>query len=433
MPRCWIWAASLALTAALGMRVVAADGDARRQIEQLLALGREPSAKSLRAIEHYYQSLPNADRRQPLLKYAYSIALVRQRRPHDAAMLLDELVESQPEEFAFCRARIWNALTLGERTKALTEIEQLAGHAHAHHTGEHGPVDEVGAAEFFGSVCGFFAGPWSAKVHGPDQKRLEDHLRTVFDDPSRTAFDRAKTEVGERYEQLRQAYQEHMHAELAAKTNEREKAESAAAQAGQTLADQEQTLKDKEKKRNRDTKAKLADLDDELKEIDEKRQVLLQEIAPLEAQRIALISQLVPQPLPGGSLSGNANINARRLFWGNYQRNRTIGVLLAPIVARLTTLEAKLASLNQAEQEHLLSIGVTEFKHQVDLGKLAQQERSLQKDKKRIEYAARRLKKTPLAVSPQLRAEAAHLTRFSTYVALDFDHEKMWILNQLAK
>lgn len=429
MPRCWIWIAALVLAAAPKGIAGADDDDSRRHAEQLFALAREPSAKNLRAVEHYYRSLPNAVRNQSLLKYAYSIALIHQRNLHEAAKLIHELAEEQPEEFAFCRTKLWLALTLAERTRALTEIEQLAGHARAHHEAENEPLEELEVAEFLGAVCGFFAGPWSASVHDADRQRLEDHLRAVFDEESRTAFDRSKAKVVESYETRRQAHEERTKAELAAKAKDREKEQEAAAQADQTVAAKQQTVKDKEKKRDRDAKAKLDDLDDEVQEIDEKRQALLMEIAPLEAQRVALVSQLVPMPLPFSRIPNI--INTRRVLFAEGQKNRAIGLMLAPIVARLTTLETQVASLNQAELEHWYSIGVTEIKHQTDLGKLARQEQSLEKDKKRIQYDARRLKAKPLARSPRLRTEAEQLTRFSTYMPFDFEREKKWLLDKL--
>lgn len=430
MPRFSIWTATLAMALAAGAIAQAAEGDARPHVKRLLTLAREPSTKSLRAVEQYYRSLREGYRQQALVKYAYAVALIQQRRLHDAAKLVRELAEKQPEEFAFCRAEIWLALALGERTRALTEIEQLAGHAHAHRQAEKEPLNETNAAEFFGAVCGFFAGPWSAKIKPANAQRIEDHLRAVFNDESRAAFDRSKASVAEHYETLRQAHEERVQAERAVKTKQLEKAKESVAQADKTLSAKQQSLKDKEKRRDREAKAKLEDLDDEVKKIDERRQSLLTEIAPLEAQRIALVSQLVPLPLP--SSRRQSNINALGGLMIDNQRNRTIGLLLAPIVTRLTKLETELASLNSAEQEYLFSIGVTEIKHQCDLGKIAQQEQSLQKDKKRIEYDARRLDAKPVASSARLRAEAEQLTRFSTYVPFDFEREQTWLLDQLA-
>jgi hypothetical protein len=76
--------AALAVVGTTDAAEEAVKDDLRPKIERLLTLASEPSAKNLRAVEDYYQSLPAADRQNRQVSYAYAVALIRQRRLHGA-------------------------------------------------------------------------------------------------------------------------------------------------------------------------------------------------------------------------------------------------------------------------------------------------------------------------------------------------------------
>ena len=421
----WTLVAVLSLAFPAGGTEQSTEGGLRPKIERLLALAVEPSAKNMQAVERYYRSLPGASRSDRELKYAYLVALIQQKRLHDATKIVHELADEQPDDFAIWRSKIWLALTLGERTRALTDIEQLASHAQAHQAVETERLAEIEMAEFFGGVCGFLSGPWSQKVRPADSQHIEDRLRAVFDDESRTAFDQAKAKVVERYDELRQAHEERAEEELKTKSKQLDEAKKSVGRAAQDLGDKRQALKDKETKRTDDTKARVADIDNQLQKLDQQRQALLQQIAPLEAQRLALVAQLLPE----GPFAPQQVVN-RLIRSGAHPgaNNRRIRFLLAPLVAKLTSLEGQVTSLTQHEQELLIERAATGVKYQNDLSKLAGQEAALDKDRKRIKNDAKRLKSKPVANSPRLRAEAEQLTRFSTYAPFPFEREKERLL-----
>lgn len=411
-----------------------ADDDPRSQIRHLLTLAAEPSAKNLDAVEDYFRSLPAASHRDGRLKYAYAVALIRQRRLHESAKLIDALAEEQPQQVCLWRDRIWLALVLGQKTAAMTEIEHLAAHAAARRAGEHQAIDDSEMAEFFGAVCGFISGPWSHKVHASDVQNAEDHLRSVFDDESRAVFDRSKAKVIERYEEMLKTHEERAEDELQARFTAREAAEQSVDLAAKQLDDKQQALKSKEAKRNADAKAKIDDLDQQLRKIDDERQALLKQLVPLEAQRAALVSQMKPDPMyiPGMSRLMHANMLVPSSI-ASRQINRAIMQQLTPIVVKVTELEARVGVLDQREQELRFEQQATDIKRQVEVGKLSAKEQSLEKDRKRVQKDARRVKNKPLGSTPRLRAQAEQLTNFSTYVPFPFEREKERLLSEAPK
>lgn len=422
----WVVAAVLALTAPA--EASASNSDVfRSQIERLLTLAAEPSARNLVAIQRFYQSLPAESRNARRMKQAYALALIQQKQLHQASKLLHEPAGEQPQDAGLWRTKVWLALTLGERVRALTEIEQFAGQAAAHRKSQAEPLADVEMAEFLGSICGFFAGPWSEKVRAADAQQIEDRLRGAFDAKSQAAFDESKAKVVERYVELCEQHDQRAGQEQKAANQKLDKARKSLSDAAQALGDKQQALKDKEAKRAGDAKSKVADIEKERKSIDQKRQSLMQQIAPLETARLALLSQLLPEPLPLQRL-GNPQVTLAR---ANIQHNNVIRVALAPLVLKLTELETKVMLLNERELELLAEGAATGMKYQEDLGKLAQQADALKTDRNRLKYDAKRLKSKSAGGSSRLRAEAEQLTRFNAYAPFAFEREKERLLNEL--
>jgi predicted Zn-dependent protease len=101
----WFMVAMLSLSFPAGASKSAGSGDVAA-IERLLDFSTEPSAKSLKSLEHVYRTLRAATRKRPPVQYAYAVALIRQKRFQEASRVLYELVEEQPADPALWRARI---------------------------------------------------------------------------------------------------------------------------------------------------------------------------------------------------------------------------------------------------------------------------------------------------------------------------------------
>lgn len=431
------WLTALMVSAAFlqGPSKTAKHVDLAKPIGRLLDFSAEPSAKSLKEVEHAYRSLPAATRNKPQVKYAYAVALIRQRRLQDASRLLHEIFDEQPAELSVWWAKVWIELEMDERTRAMTDLEELASRAAAHQQSGAERFSDKDSAKFFGAVCGFLVGPWSHKVSEADAKKIEDQLRGVFDDDSQAVFDEAKTKVVNRYQKLFQEHEQRVHSELAAKTKELDDAKESVGRKAQDLGKKQQALKDKIAKRDADKKTKIGDIEAELKKIDVQRQALLMQIAPLEAQRAALVAQLAPDMMypfmspqtQRGMVRYNMAMDIATRG-GAAMQNRQVRRTLASLVTKLTGLEGQVTSLNQRELELRGEGFATEVKHQTDLGKLTVREQALDKDRKRIKYDAQRLKAKSAATSPQLRAEADQLSRFATYSPFPFESEKEHLL-----
>ena len=80
----WIVAAVLML-AAPAEAIASGKDDFRSQIERLLTLAAEPSARNLVAIQRFYQALPAESRNDRRMKQAYAIALIQQKQFHQAS------------------------------------------------------------------------------------------------------------------------------------------------------------------------------------------------------------------------------------------------------------------------------------------------------------------------------------------------------------
>lgn len=427
------------LAAMVSMSLFAAPASKAKHVQdealkRLLDFSTEPSAKALKALEHVFRSLPGGTRKSPAVQYAYAVALLRQRSYQEAGRVLDGLAEEHAGEGALWRAKLWVELELDERTRAMTDLEQLGSHAAAHQEGGGERSADKDSAEFLGSVCGFLAGPWSHKVREDDAKIITDHLRGLFDDNGQAAFDEARTKLVERYEMLYQEHEERVQSELAAKTKELDDAKASVSSKAQELGKKQQSLKDKQAKRDADVETKVADIESQLKKVDQQRQALLAQIAPLEVQRVALLAQLLPEmpPFMLPLVPAGMRHQVMRYQWTTRRvvpaNNRRVRLLLAPLVAKLTALEGQVASLNQQELELRGQGFMTEVKHQTDLGKLAEQEQALDKSRKRVKYDAHRLQAKTAVASPRWRAEAQHLSKFAAYVPFPFDRERARLL-----
>lgn len=415
----WFIVVTLSLAFPKGPNEKAKHADLSEPIGRLLDFSAEPSAKSLQALEHNHRALPATIRNKPPVKYAYAVALIRQRRYQEASRVLHELVDERPDDAAAWRAKIWVELELDERIRAVTDLEQLSSHAKAHQESGAERLPDKESAEFFGAVCGYLAGPWSHKVREDVAKTIEDRLRAAFDDDSQSAFDAARAKVVESYEKFYQEHEERVQSEQAAKAKELDDAKQVVDRKAQELGQKQQAIKDKHDKRDADAKANIGDIEAQLKKIDQQRQVLLYQMAPLEAERAAMVAQMVPHMM--------SPFVVRRAS-GFHSTNLRMRRLLAPLVAKLTLMEGQVASLNRQELELRGQGFMTEFKHQTDLGKLAQQEQALDNDRKRVRYDAQRLQAKSAGSSPRLRAEADHLMRFAVYAPFPFESEKERLL-----
>lgn len=417
MQRGFVMLAALCLARSVCGNETPAEDKTGSSVERLLTLAGQPSAKNLLAARQYYRSLPHEIGHQRHVRYAYLLALIHQRKFQEASDLTNEMVEGPTRDLALWRAKIWLELSIGNQSAAMNDLERLTARSAACHG-----MAEPELAEFFGAASGFLSGPCSQKVRAADAQSLANRLRASLTADSRVLFDNAKKGLLERYRQLRGEYDQRAHKDLALRSAQLDAARNAVARTAQEVGEKQLDLKAKRDSRASESKLILDDFDKQIKAIEQKRQPLLKQIATLEAEQLALVSQLLPETTMPSSRS-NAAVELAII-----NHNRPIRQVLASVVAKLTTLAADDAALRLREQELLLSRAAAQNKYAVELGKIEQQSRSLDKNGKRIEYKAKRINVRPVGVGPRLSTEARQLTRFSTYVPFPFERERQRLL-----
>lgn len=390
---------------------------ARSSVQRLLTLAAEPSAKNLLAARQFYRCLPREVGQARDVQYAFLLALIGQRKFHEASELANEVAKGQTPDLALIRTQVWLDLTVGKRETAMNHLNRLAGRL----AGSRG-LTELELAEFFGAACGFLSGPCSRYIRAADVQSLADRLRASLSDGGRVQFDRARKELLECYNQLRGQYDQRTQKELASRSLQLDAAKESVDRAAKEIDAKQQALKDKHDRRVTEATAKRDDVDKQIKEIEQKRQALVKRIATLEVEQLALTAQLLPEPVVPAPKSNPAVLRA--VIAHNYP----IRQLLAQVVAKLIPLVADEAALRQKETELLLQRAATDAKYGAELGKIEQQDKSLDKDGKRIAYRAKRIKAKPVAIGPRLNTESRQLTRFSTYMPFPFERERRRLL-----
>lgn len=405
--------------------------DLAAAVERLFELGDEPSPKSLHAVQGYYRKLPESLRNDALLRHAYAVVLIRQKRLFDARPLLDKTTAARVHDLAAWQASVWVHLTLGDRTQALAELERF-DHALLGPTSAARREELQDAAEFCGKLFGFLSGPWHSRLHAADLEKLKNKLRGAFGPDDQAAFDEAEREVSTKFEELRGK-----HKSLSQQTHDQARKRFAQARAdlqqSQTKVDQEQQkLTDKDAKRTEEVKAKLAEIDGQLDKLEQQYEAIAAQMVPLELQREALMAQLAA--VAGVDLA----VNERRIRDGGFPDASHRGYYsmiqqaLAPIVAQLTVLAGKAAEVVDGVAELEAERQMVVSGRAQDAGKIAAKKKVLEKEQIKLDRSSKRLKAPKSANTVQSRASAAKLTLLSTYLDFPFEREKQRILSILA-
>ena len=407
--------------------------DLAAAVKRLFELGDEQTPKSLHEVQNYYRKLPEPVRDAPVMRYAYAVVLIRQKRLLDARPLLDQATAARPHDLAAWQASVWVHLTLGDRSQALAELERF-DRALLGPTSAARREELQDAAEFCGRLFGFLSGPWHSRLHAADLEKLKTKLRGAFGPNDQAAFDEAEREVSAKFDELR-GKQQSLGREARDRGKKRlDQARSDLLQSETALGEKQQALAEKDAKRADEFETKLAEIEGKLEKLDGERESLVAQITPLELQREALVAQLLPAPVvvPGLPIvsSGNRQLVSNASYAQTY--NKRIEALLAPVVAQLTLLGGKLAVVVDAMTELELQRGKLALRRGQDDLKIAKQKKELDRQQVRLDHAGKRLNSAKAGSSVQSRAAAARLTLLSTYLEFPFDREKGRILSKLA-
>ena len=437
--RLWLVASILAVSSSAASLEAANDppaGDLKTAVERLLELGDEPSPRSLHAVQNYYRQLPESLRSDSLLRYAYAVVLVRQKRLFDARPLVEQAAESRPHDLELWQAKVWLHLTLGDRAKALAELGEFERAMIESDSTETGDAPQA-AAEFCGKIMGFLAGPWHSRLHAEDVEKLRDKLRGAFGAEEQTAFDEAEREVSAKFDELRSK-----HKSLSQQAHDDARKRFAQARedllkSQTSLDEKQQDLSDKDAKRAAELKTKLAEIDGKLNKLEQQYEAITAQMVPLELQREALMAQLAAVTVASSELF-NLKRHPDSFDYQEFAGRQgsyisMVDRALAPIVAQLTVLAGKAAEVLDGVAELEAERQMVVYGRVQDAGKIAAKKKELEKQQARLDHNSKRLKAPKAANTAQSRASAAKLTLLSSYLDFPFEREKERILSILAE
>jgi len=172
----------------------------RAELETLFELGWSLRTRA-EALAHY-QRLKAAEPGDWRVRYAFALVEMKQRRPSNAAKVLDELADRDTPAILPVQTKAWLAAMRGKGEAALSALERVAELLPSE--------EEAGAAEqqyrevvaFLGRMMGYLAGPGAdsvpAELLDKTQRRIVGRLSLSRQE----AFYRSRAETLQRFEDL---------------------------------------------------------------------------------------------------------------------------------------------------------------------------------------------------------------------------------------
>lgn len=384
---------------------------------------------SLDAAQRQFRDALGRSGRDPNLYYAYGLVLLKNSRWDDAARHLQTAADCQ---FAPClaawQALIWVQVTRREYDAALGNLVQLARLLQDADDERLSEEARSNTAAWIGRILGFLEGP--APLPGSQRELLaerESEILAALSAAHREAFQRGKSEILDRYEEL--------------KIDSRGLREQAKAQQEQRQAER---IKDLEEKKDEtgarqkvvqsSTQELQADFEKKMKEYDEQLDELEKSYVGLAAQGKALSATIINVQIEIGRLETQREVVLR----SSRSRLRTSSPLDQSIASRTRQLTALQAQYNAASQRAAIvkrkATGILAKRrqdiaqYQAATGVFQKQSETLGQWEKRLEKEAEKTGKPPRKSTP-LRALDARLRSLSTYVPLDLEAEKQHVLD----
>lgn len=396
------------------------------EIEKLLELSWAIAPDARQAGDGLFERLVEATGSDNRVVYAQALGKIKQRKYADASKLVDDLVSAEPQNVEFGRAKVWLAILLRKSEQGLVTLGRLVGQLPKP---SDPPADDearyLDLLRFAGRVHGFLEGPGA---EGIPEATLMEHRKKLLerlDEDRKMAFLEGRDAVVDRW-------------------------------LGQK--DDEQSTRDKVKRdQEQQRDERLADLDKQREQGERRaaelnsdrtrlRSELNDQLADLQRQERPLIDQL-------GRLDAQASVSRRELAIVASDINRIEALLLRerdPFVRDqyqrdIGRLDA-LASRYQANINALVRQGSGLNAQRADLQRRAAQvqqsigrqlegvereQADILKRTRSADSEERRLRKSQLGDSTQLRAMSAQSSAFTTYVAFPLEEERERLLDSL--
>jgi hypothetical protein len=438
----WFWVISAAIWATHAADAAAAP-PSRTDVDRLLELAWDAAPAKRAEAENYFERLAESTNRDSHVIYAQTLAKIKQRRYADALKLIDELVELEPKNVEYARGRVWLLVLLRKPEQGLVALGKLVGQlpAASDRAGDDQAGDDQAASEpagdnedshldllrFAGRVHGFLEGPgadWMA------ESARENYRRKLVDSLSearKTAFLEGRDEVVDRW--LGQKDDQQSTRDKVKRDQEQQRDER--------LSDLDKQREQDERRAadlNSERTRLRSELNDQMADFQRQERPLIDQISRLDAQATVVRRDLTVVSNDIARLEGLLLRERDPLLRDQYRRDisRLDAIAsrqqatLAGLVRQGSSLAAQRADIQRRAAQVQQSMG-----RQLD--GVDKEQSDAQKRTKSADNEERRLRKTPLGDSTQLRAMSAQSTAFTTYVAFPLEEERERLLESLQK
>lgn len=187
------------------IRMVGSDGsDPSVRVSQIFDLVESvgPSGGSRTAVQQRLVKLlpsPGDDHR---VRYAYVVALIHEHRYPDALREVNSLLKSQPKYLPGHHARVWLLLTLRKYPEGLAALETLAKALPKEEAAGEEELANVEAAQFLGTVVGYFEGPGEPRIKTPARAQVKARILARLSGKRREAYDEQVKAVASRFAEI---------------------------------------------------------------------------------------------------------------------------------------------------------------------------------------------------------------------------------------
>jgi len=402
-----------------------ADAALRKGIAQLLEQGWPLSAQARAEAKTQFEQLNTSAPDDPSLCYAYALVQLRQQQHKQAAELLDGILKADKEHLAAWRARAWLLMLQRRPDAALVAMDQLS--RLLPQAAAQDPPSELELARFLGRMFGFLEGP--ARSDQVDSLRAP-HERTVLDrldPPQRDAFQQARQEVRDKFQQLAAGNQQDRaqaqqqwaeHAERVGKQLEQERQQlNAQSEAARQRRDDAQS-------QLQSALGEIATADQplvaSLATIERQASAVKREVVLLEDEIVLLSNRLARARDPHEIAHLRLEIERLEIIQSRYWGDLSLLERDAsPLLAQRAVLERRAADAQARFQQQIRDAEQL-------LAQLVQRAR-------RIDMDQRQLARRDGSLPPGIRGRETQMTALTTYEPFPLEAEKQRLLESLER
>jgi hypothetical protein len=136
------------------------------------------------------------------VRYAYALAMIREHHYPEALAAVNALIKSHPKYLPGHRMRAWLLLALHKNLDALVELETLAKLLPQDDANREEEQEYLEAAQFMGTVIGYFEGPGKTMIREPVCAKYKTLLLARLTSKRREAFQEQSKAVASRFAEV---------------------------------------------------------------------------------------------------------------------------------------------------------------------------------------------------------------------------------------